>query len=139
MNNLFQRFSEFMRGRYGADTLNGFIAAVSVILWIVNVFVFNWTARGIISVIQLGLIGLFIFRMLSRNINARSRANRAFLRFYNPVKNWFKLQIRKFRERDDYRYVRCPGCKAQLRVRNQKGKHTVRCPKCNYEFSKTIH
>ena len=32
----------------------------------------------------------------------------------------------------------CPACKAQLRVKNQKGEHGVRCPKCRYEFKVKI-
>ena len=47
---------------------------------------------------------------------------------------WATESIRKFKERKEYKYLKCPFCKAQLRVRNQKGDHGVRCPKCRKEF-----
>ena len=50
----------------------------------------------------------------------------------------FAQSRRQFRERDTYRYLKCPSCKAQLRVRAIKGKHNVRCPKCGSEFEKKI-
>ena len=57
---------------------------------------------------------------------------------FDPVKNWVLLRIKKIRERKDFRYLKCPYCKAQLRVKNQKGVHGVRCPKCRGEFRVTI-
>lgn len=34
----------------------------------------------------------------------------------------------------DHRVVSCPNCQAKLRVPNDKGKITVRCPKCKTSF-----
>ncbi len=138
MKNFIEGFRRFMQGRYGTDTLNNFLAGLSVFIWIVDIFVFNWIARSVIALIQLGIIGFFIFRMLSRNINARSRENRAFLKVFTPVKNWVVLQYKKIRDRKTYRYLTCPHCKANLRVRYNKGRHTVHCPKCGKDFEKNI-
>ncbi|MEE1318626.1 MAG: MJ0042-type zinc finger domain-containing protein [Ruminococcus sp.] len=138
MRNLMQKIAIFMQGRYGMDTLNNFLVAVFFVLWVVNIFVFNRVASLVIDLLQLTVAGLVIFRMLSRNINKRSLENRKFTPVYNAVKNWFKLTIRKFKERKDFRYLKCPVCKAQLRVKNKKGKHTVRCPRCGSEFEKKI-
>ena len=88
--------------------------------------------------INMLIIALIIFRMLSRNITMRSAENRKFLKIYEPVKNWIKFTIRRFKERKDYRYRKCPSCKATLRVKNKKGVHTVRCPKCRFEFKTKI-
>ena len=84
------------------------------------------------------LLGWFIFRLLSKNITGRLHENRIFEKAFNPVKNFFVLSFKKIRDRKNYRYVKCPGCKAQLRVKNIKGVHTVRCPKCSNEFKKKI-
>jgi VanZ family protein len=46
--------------------------------------------------------------------------------------------IKKFKERKEFKYLKCPYCKAQLRVKNQKGSHGVRCPKCRSEFKVKI-
>ena len=127
-----------MQGRYGMDTLNGFLFALNFVIWFVNIFVFNRTAHNIVFLVQLAIIGWVIFRTLSRNITMRSKENRSFVKVYEPVKGWFKLTWKKFKDRKDYRYLKCPVCKAQLRVRNKKGNHHVRCPKCGSEFETKI-
>ena len=138
MRNFFEKIMVFMQGRYGMDTLNGFILALSFVIWTVNIFVFNRLAHYIIVVVQLLLVALFIFRMLSRNITMRSAENRKFQRVYEPVKNRVQLTYKRIRDHKDYRYIKCPVCKAQLRVKNIKGRHNVRCPKCKSEFEKKI-
>ena len=138
MRNFFEKIMVFMQGRYGMDTLNGFILALSFVIWTVNIFVFNRLAHYIIMVIQLLLVALFVFRMLSRNITMRSAENRKFQRVYEPVKNRVQLTYKRIRDHKDYRYIKCPVCKAQLRVKNIKGRHNVRCPKCKSEFEKKI-
>ena len=138
MRNFFEKFMMFMQGRYGMDSLNGFILVLSFVIWTVNIFVFNRLAHYIIMVVQLLLVALFIFRMLSRNVTMRSAENRRFQKVYEPVKNWVQLTYKRIRDRKDYRYLKCPGCKAQLRVKNIKGRHNVRCPKCRSEFEKKI-
>lgn len=138
MMNFFQRFTAFMQGRYGLDTLNKFLLGFIFAVYIINFFVFNTVAHFIIFLINFLLLALVVFRMLSRNINRRSAENRAFVKVYEPVKNRIKFAIRRFRERDDYRYRKCPACKATLRVKNRKGTHTVRCPRCKYEFKTKI-
>lgn len=127
-----------MQGRYGMDTLNNFLLAVFFVLWIINIFVFFTIPSLVLDLLELVVIGLIIFRMLSRNMNKRSLENRKFVPVYNSVKNWFSLTIRKFKERKEFRYIKCPFCKAQLRVKNKKGKHTVHCPRCGREFDKKI-
>lgn len=138
MRNFFEKFMMFMQGRYGMDSLNGFILVLSFVIWTVNIFVFNRLVHYIIMVVQLLLVALFIFRMLSRNVTMRSAENRRFQKVYEPVKNWVQLTYKRIRDRKDYRYLKCPVCKAQLRVKNIKGRHNVRCPKCRSEFEKKI-
>lgn len=148
MRNFFQKYMMFMQGRYGSDSLNKFLAVVLIVIWVINIFsgLFIWmlpwqagmTIRIILSVLSLATAGFLVFRFLSRNINRRIAENRKFVSLYTPAKQWFKLNIRKFKERKEYKYVKCPDCKAQLRVKNIKGKHTICCPKCKKEFTKKI-
>lgn len=144
--NFIQRFMAFMQGRYGMDTLNGFLLGVELALWITQMF-FNLFMRISLSkmivmavfwLVEMGILALVVFRFLSRNINMRSKENRVFRKAFDPVKDWVKFQIKKFKERKDYKYLKCPMCKAQLRVRNVKGEHGVRCPKCGGTFKTTI-
>lgn len=138
MRNLMQRFAVFMQGRYGTDKLNNSLFVLFFLLWLINVFVFNFWASVVLNIIELAVIGIIIFRSLSRNITKRSAENRKFLPIYNAFMQWAKLNIRKFKERKEYKYIKCPVCKAQLRVKNRKGEHKVRCPKCRNEFNKKI-
>ena len=137
MRGLFNRFANLCR-QIRTDKLNNALWVLLLILWFVNIFVWNRVARYIIDGIMLLIIVLICFRMFSRNIVARSAENRKFLPIYNAVTGWFKLTFKKIRDRKDYRYIKCPVCKAQLRVRNKKGNHTVLCPKCGSEFNKKI-
>lgn len=81
MRGLFNRFANFMQGRYGTDKLNNALWVLLLILWFVNIFVWNRVARYIIDGIMLLVIVLICFRMFSRNIVARSAENRKFFRF----------------------------------------------------------
>lgn len=134
----FNKIRQFMAGRYGGDALNLFMLAVMLILYTVNLFVWNPVGHWIIFGVELALLVLVILRSLSRNINMRSLENRRFKKVFDPVKNWVKFQIKKFKERKEFKYLKCPHCKAQLRVKNQKGSHGVRCPKCRGEFKVKI-
>ena len=128
----------FMQGRYGSDELNIALLVLSIVISIVSRFVFNFPARLIMSFISVGLLALIVFRTLSRNIYARTAENRKFKPVFKAVTGWFSLTFKKFRDGRTHRYYKCPACKAQLRVKNVKGKHTIRCPKCGNQFEKTI-
>ena len=132
--NFMQRIAQFMAGRYGFDSLNGFMLALALAVNIANWFVWPLVPTLILYGVELILVGLVIARALSRNINMRALENRRFRSVYDPVKKWILFQVKKFKERKDYKYLKCPFCKAQLRVRNQKGEHGVRCPKCRGDF-----
>ncbi len=138
MQNFLYKIQEFMRGRYGFDELNGTLIVLAVILNIVSRFVFNFWARQIIQLISLLLLALCVFRTLSRNCYQREKENNLFKPVYVKVRDFFKITYKKFRDGRTHRYYKCPNCKAQLRVKNIKGVHTIRCPKCGYQFQKKI-
>ena len=79
-----------------------------------------------------------LFRMFSRKIYKRRAENEKFLKIWNPIKNKFRLMKNKRRDRKTHVYKKCPKCKAVLRLPKQKGKHTVRCPKCSERFDVKI-
>ena len=133
MRNFFFKFSEFMYGRYGSDKLNIGLAVLWLAVNILNTVIFRsiW-----LRLFDLLIIALIIFRCLSRNI-PRSGSCRILprIRFFRRVADWFKLQHRRFKDRKTHRYIKCPYCKAVLRVPFRKGKHSLKCPKC-HEFVK---
>ncbi len=138
MRNFIYKIQAFMRGRYGFDELNMSILVIALIINIVGRFIFNFTARMIFRLISFALIIIFIFRMLSRNCYQRNRENEVFKPIFTNTVGFFKLTYRRFKDGRTHRYYKCPNCKAQLRVKNIKGKHTIRCPKCGNQFQKKI-
>lgn len=149
MQNFFSKIISFMYGRYGNDSLNMALGVLWLICNIINtVFIRSFWIQLITNLI----IVLIIFRVLSRNIDKRKRENEIFLYYYDRVKpvivkikpianklvGWFKLQIRKFQDRKTHRYIKCPYCKATIRVPFRKGKHTLNCPKCTVDFKTNI-
>lgn len=153
MNNFFSKLANFMQGRYGNDNLNIALGVVWLIINIINtVFIRIFWVNMIIHLILILIFALILFRTLSRNISKRTRENETFLYYYNRTKPfrdkikpfcqkvvaWFKLQLRKIEDRKTHRYIKCPYCKAVIRVPFRKGKHTVNCPRCTVDFKTNI-
>lgn len=124
-----QKLQRFMMGRYGGDQLNVALLILGIVftllgslfffpLWFVGDALYVWA----------------IFRTFSRNIPARQRENQAFWRVWGPVKDWFQLQRRRYSQRKEYKYFKCPSCKQQLRAPRGRGNIEVTCQKCHTVF-----
>jgi len=127
--NLLERFQRFMYGRYGGDGLNLFLMVVGMVLSIFGSYLF-WP----ILIVSYLIYFYAIFRIFSRNIGARQREYAVFLRIWNPIRGWFGLTKRKFTERKQYKYFKCPQCHQQLRAPRGRGKIIVTCQKCHSQF-----
>lgn len=125
------RIRNFMYGRYGADQLGVFL----VILGAVITFALSFVRTPYYKLISFVPYLLFIIRALSKNIAARRRENDAFLKIYNPVKN-FCTQKYKHHQDKDHKYYKCKSCHHVLRVPSGKGKIEITCPYCNLKFKK---
>ena len=125
---LFQKFQQFMYGRYGGDKFSLFLLAAALVISLIGAFF--WP----ISLIADAIFLYVLFRMFSRNHAARQREYYGFLRFWTPVEEWFRFQRTRFRERNTYKYFRCPQCKQRLRAPRGKGKIQVTCQKCRNVF-----
>ena len=134
MRSFFQKVMQFMQGRYGNDKLNVFILIIAGVLYFINLFVRN----VILIVVILLLIALVIFRTLSTNVTKRLYENRRFEAIYKAIFDFFKRQYMKVRDFKTHRYVRCPHCKAQLRLKKRTGVQHIHCPRCNQDFKKNI-
>ena len=94
-----------------------------------------------------------LFRMLSRNTEARSRENAV----YKSLTGGFKRGTKPFKESMSewwgnirsikpkgsnktyglkFCLFKCPGCGVDVRIPANKGKIMVRCPKCGTEFER---
>ena len=120
----------FMAGRYGVDLFGRILMWVCIALVVINLFVGSiW-----IGLIETAIMCYAIFRIMSRNINARVRENAFWLRLAGKFRNRRALSRAKRRDRATHVYKRCPSCKNTLRLPRQKGPHTVRCPRCQHLF-----
>ena len=134
------RLKFFMQKRYGTDQLHWALMILIVITMVLHM-VLSGTGARIFFVLSWVVLIYSLFRVFSTNIEMRSRENQAFLRLLgragsanvtNPFENMSFGNIQK--PEPDKKYVKCPKCKATLRVPRQKGKHTVRCPRCDHRF-----
>lgn len=113
-------FRNLMMGRYGSDKLNVALLICGVALMLLG----SLLGGGASFLTLLSYIPLIwcMFRMYSRNLEARRRENAAFLNFFSHLKD------------KEHRYFRCPGCKQTVRVPRGRGKINIRCPKCGNQF-----
>lgn len=132
------KLARFFYGRYGADQLYYGLFALYFILWGVLLFVDNFIARIVLSLLQTAVLVFMIYRVLSRNIYKRRRENEAFMKVFRSVKNFFVLTKNRIRDIKGYRYRKCPHCKAMLRLPKRKGEHPVVCPRCKQRFTAKV-
>ena len=83
----------FMYGRYGADQLTFAL----IILYLILSLTLTLIPVPLIWLLAYIPMVFCFYRMLSRNIAKRQAENWAFLRVWNPVKNWLNPQIKILR------------------------------------------
>ena len=118
-------FRNFMIGRYGSDKLNIYLLGAGIVLMLLG-SIFGGKVPLMSWCSLLSYVPLFwcIFRMYSRNIEARRRENAAFVNFFNRLKD------------KEHRYFHCPRCRQTVRVPRGRGKINITCPKCGSKFIK---
>lgn len=121
---------KIMTGRYGVDQLSNGMLVVSVILFVINMFIKN----NIVSYIGTVIIFLSYIRIFSKDINKRYQENMKFLNWWNPI----KYKVSSFRDRikqsRTHKFFKCPSCGKSLRVPKGKGKINITCPSCKTVF-----
>lgn len=112
---------QFMRGRYGVDSLYRFLLFLCIGLTIINYFI----SSRIVSGIELFVFTFALYRVFSKNIDERKKEENRYLRVKNSFTSFF--QKRKY-----YIYRKCWYCHTVLRLPlpDKRGFHSVRCPKC---------
>lgn len=132
--NLMYKLASFMQGRYGNDKLNTFLLIITAIIYVINLFVrSSW-----LFLVMMIPFALYMFRALSKNINKRLFENNRFTKIYDTIANFFKRQYLRIRDFRTHRYVKCPYCKSQLRLKKRTGNQKIHCPRCNEDFKKNI-
>ena len=72
--NFISKIQQFMYGRYGIDDLTKFILKIYLVVIVINIFVKSF----ILTLIELLLLGISVFRTISKNIYGRNKENMRF-------------------------------------------------------------
>lgn len=135
-------FQQFMYGRYGFDQLYKF----SIIINLSSFLILSIIGRHInryfylIAYICVSLLWLYsLYRPFSKNISKRQNENIKYLNLIYKVRKQIKYIKNKIRFRKSHILKKCPKCKAVLRLKKKKGKHSITCPYCNTTFSFKTH
>ena len=100
-----------MYGRYGVDNLSKFLLKIIFILFLFNILFQTY----ILFIIQLFLLSLIIYRILSKKIYIRSKENNIYLKIKKYIKQPFKNIIRNYKDKDHI-YKKCRKCKKVLKL-----------------------
>lgn len=124
----------FASGRYGFDDLYVALVSFALLLMVVGLFVESWLLAGAIGLV----IAAAVARAMSRNAPARKRENERFLLVSRPVRTKLYRLWRRVRDFREFRYRRCPNCKATICIPRRKGKRVIVCPRCHASFETRI-
>lgn len=130
------KFQRFMTGRYGVDQLwRALLLFYLIGVIIANVlYRFSKIAYGAFFVLSLAILIFAVFRIFSKNIEARRSENASWLKFTGGVKQKFFFEKNKFKQRKTHKFVKCKQCKKTLRLPKHKGKINATCPHCKNQF-----
>ncbi len=132
MNNLKQKFAQFMVGRYGVDEFSQFLLGFAVAMMIVNLII----RIPVLNTVVLLLLVYVYFRMFSRNIQGRYRENLKYKELTWKIRSFFTSKKNQAADLKANHIYKCPKCGQKIRIPRGKGKIIVTCPKCKNEFEK---
>jgi len=116
-------YKKIMWGRSGLDQLSVALCVLSLILSMAA----NVTNLMILTALGSIILGIAVYRVMSKNVSKRRQENQRFLSKWDPL-------VSRFRERKTHKYFKCPNCGQQLRVPRSKGNVSIKCPKCGSGF-----
>jgi hypothetical protein len=120
-----------MAGRHGVDQLSVALAWGGLVLYFLSAIL----GSGLLVLLSLATYVYTLFRIFSRNNEKRSAENRRYLGWKNKLSTTLKQARTRFKNRKQFKYFRCPSCKAWLRVPRGKGVVTVTCGRCHNNFT----
>ena len=126
------RFTRFMQGRYGVDSLSRFLSVLLLAFIAVGLFV-RIPFSGMIT---FAILVILYWRMFSRDIPKRYEENQKFLQIRDKLLGRFSSFSSNMSQLKDYHIYKCPRCNQKIRIPRGKGHIMVRCPSCGYEFHK---
>lgn len=130
-----QRFAKFMYGRYGLDEFSRFLSIASLVPILMSTFL-PGIARVALILLTLFMMVFAYVRIFSKNFEKRRTENAAYLRQKQKFSGHFSLRREMWQQRREFRFFKCPSCRAVMRVPKGKGKIRIVCKKCGTAFAK---
>ncbi len=135
-SNLGYKIQRFMIGRYGADQLWRALMIFYLLAIVITniVYRFSKIAYYSLSVLSLAIIIFAVFRVFSKNIEARRKENQEWLKITGGIRQKFIFAKERNKQKKTHKFVKCKQCKKVLRLPKNKGKLNVSCPHCKNQF-----
>ena len=137
-----QSLRSFMNGRNGADHFSMALLWTGLACYLIGSVVGSIQGSPVWAILGMALTTLgfaayvyCIFRMFSRNVEKRRAENRRYVTLIEKKKTERRQAKVRFQNRKQYKYFKCPGCKAWLRLSRGKGVVTVTCSRCHTSFT----
>ncbi len=136
-----QTLRSFMNGRNGADQLSIALLWSGLILNLLGSILCSiqsavWQVLGmLLSTAGSAACVYCVVRMFSRNVDKRRAENRRYMAFMEKKRTERRQAKVRFQNRKKYKYFKCPGCRAWLRLPHGSGVVTVTCSRCHTSFT----
>lgn len=130
--NFLNKILKFMYGRYGTDEFNHFLLILYVCCFIINLF----CRQGWIFGLEFLFIFIIFFRTFSKNIEARKKERKLFLKIKNYMIQPFEIIIKNVKDKEHI-YKKCYKCKTILRLPlpSKRGIKHTKCPTCHKKLT----
>ena len=133
-NRVGDKVRQMMYGRYGTDDFSKCLLGITLILLILSLF----SKAPIFYILALVCLVYTYFRMFSRDFDKRRAENEKYLSVTANIRKKARIGKRRFTERKDYRFFKCPSCGQEVRVPKGKGHIRITCPKCRTQFDRNV-
>ncbi len=137
-----QTLRSFMNGRNGVDQLGMALLWGGLIAYLLGSILTGVQGAALVALfgMLLSLAGfaayiVCIWRMFSRNVEKRRAENRRYMLYTERQHTKLRQAKVRFQNRKKYKYFKCPGCRAWLRVPRGTGVVTVTCSRCHNSFT----
>lgn len=114
---------------YLVDSLNKFLLILLIVITLLSMFISDF----FIDLSKFIILGIIIFRIVSKNKLQRSKENKMFLKIKSTLLKPFNNIIRNFKDKNKYVYKKCSKCKTTLKLPlpNKIGINHAKCPNCH--------
>ena len=118
------------------DEFSRFLYGLTLFFLILSLCIPNVMGRFVFLLLAIVAMVLTFWRCLSKNLNKRWKENERYMKKTQKLRDWAHLRRDMWRQRKEYKFFKCPSCKAVLRVPKGKGKVRIVCRKCGTAFEK---